>query len=151
MLRDTISPIGQRFKQNADGTLLYLDFSRAKYLSSSREHLFFGSNNRNISVNRWLRTITNIPTNVSSYKLSRDGTIISTTVQTQNPANCTFHIRKNGDPSDISTTVLNGSSGIVNDNLNIDVDGDDWIQVYMSIQPGNVDYPVVTIEFAWRE
>ena len=151
MLRDILPPITENFRQLSDGILLYYDDSRNKFLSTARETISFGLNRRNVSTDMWLTTIASIPSNNSSYKLPRNGTIVSSTIQTQTPANCTFHFRKNGIATDIYTLQLIGSSSLVDNNVNIDVDTNDWIQVFMSVQSGNVDYPVLTIEFAWRE
>jgi len=149
MLRDTVQT-SQRTKQDSNGIFLFYDSSRSKFLSVTRPIICFGSNHSNISNDRWLSLISNIPSNTSSYKIVRNGTITSISVQSKNNSNCTFRIRKNNIPLDLTTLELNNQNSKVIDNLNIDVNINDYIQCYMSVISGNIDYPVLVLELAWR-
>jgi len=155
MLRDIIRPstgssTGIDLTQNSEGIILFEDTSRGKTLSITRENFAFGIKHKNISEERWLQTTSNIPTNILGYKIPRNGTITATTVQTQNMANCVFEIKKNGAISAIHTMSLSGVSEQINDNLNIDVNLGDYIQTKLLVNSGNVDYPLLYLEIAWR-
>lgn len=150
MLLDT-TYVPNQFKQLSDGILLFYDNNRSKYLSTSRENITFGIDGKNINIDRWLRAVDGIPTNNTGFKIPRNGTIVAGTIQCKNSANCIFHIRKNNNVSDIATLTLNGNSGIIDNNLNIDVNVNDWIQLYMTVQSDKVDYPLFSLELAWRE
>lgn len=153
MLRDTIS-IGQlnvNIKQDSNGILLFYDNSRSKYLSSSRESFSFGLPNRNISSNRWLMITSGIYSNLSGYRTYRNATITSLSVQTENLSYCTFYIRRNGTGSNIYPITLNNETGKSLDNLDENLNINDYLQCYLVINSGNVDYPNLLVELAWRE
>ena len=151
MLRDTISVNQLNIKQDINGIFLFYDNSRNKYLSTSRESFSFGMNNRNISNDRWLTVISGIYSNLSGYRTYRNSTITSMSVQTQNSSDCIFHIRKNGVTSNFSPISLNNEKGKSLDNLDINLDVNDYLQCFLEVNSGNVDYPVLLIELAWRE
>jgi hypothetical protein len=149
MLRDITRP-NIPLIQNSDGILLFNDTTRNKMISVTRENLSFGIKNKNISGDRWLQTTANIPSNILGYKIPRNGTITSITIQTQNMANCAFEIKKNNAISAIHTMSLSNESEQINDNLNIDVNLGDYIQTKLLVNSGNVDYPLLYLEIAWR-
>lgn len=153
MLRDTIvNPTQvQQFAQNAEGILLFYDNSRSKYLSTSRESFPFGVNHKNISSSQWMMAVTRIPTNITGYKIPRNATITSMSVQTQNSvANCAFFVRRNGVLTNLTSITLIAQLSNVIDNLNINVNQNDWLQIFLQVNSGNVDYPLLLLEVAWR-
>ena len=92
-----------------------------------------------------------IPSLVTGYRLVRNAAITSITIQTQNPiADCIFHIVKNNNASNVTSVQILSSSYKVVDNLNIDLDANDWLQAYVTPAAGNIDLPVMIIEFCWR-
>jgi len=149
MLRDIVRP-NINLVQNTDGVVLFFDTTRNKMVSITRENLTFGIKHNNISGERWLQTTSNIPTNILGYKIPRDGTITAITVQTQNMANCAFETKKNNAISAIHTMSLSNELEQINDNLNIDVNLGDYIQTKLLVNSGNVDYPLLYLEIAWR-
>jgi len=150
MLRDTITPSQLNIKQDINGVFLFYDTTRNKYLSSSRESFSFGLNNRNISNNRWLMVTSGIYSNLSGYRTYRNATITSLSVQTKNQSFCIFYIRKNGSESNIYNISLNNEYGKSLDNLDENLNINDYLQCYLQITSGNVDYPILLVEFAWR-
>ena len=156
MLRDIIRPgtgssSGIVFTQNSDGIILFEDTSRSKTLSITRENLAFGINHKNITGKRWLRLTSKINSNVHGYKVLRNSTITAISIQTQNTViNSRFNIRINGSPINLHTINLVATSNIIEDNLNYDINKGDYIQVFLSVLTGNVDYPIVLIEYASR-
>ena len=138
-------------KQDSNGIFLFYDNSRNKYISSSRESFSFGMDNRNISNNRWLTVTSGIYSNLSGYRTYRNSIITSMSIQTQNSSDCIFHIRKNGVSTNISPITLNNEIGKSLDNLDINLNINDYLQCYLEINSGNVDYPILLIELAWRE
>jgi len=156
MLRDIIrpntsSPTGINLTQNSDGIILFEDSTRSKTLSVTRENLSFGINHKNITGKRWLRLTSKINSNVHGYKVLRNSTITAISIQTQNTViNSRFNIRINNSTSNLHTVNLIGGSNIIEDNLNYDINKGDYIQLFLSVLTGNVDYPIVLIEYACR-
>lgn len=155
MLRDIIRPssgstTGIALTQNSDGIILFEDTTRSKSLSITRENLSYGINHKNIIGERWLQTTSNIPTNILGYKIPRNGTITAITAQTQNITDCYFEVKKNNAISTIYTMNLINVSEKIDDNLNIDVNLGDFIQTKLSVNSGDVDYPLIYLEIAWR-
>ena len=98
-----------------------------------------------------MKATTSIPTNIIGYKIPRDGTITSLTVQTQNSVtNCSFDVKKNDSATTLTSITLITQVSNVVDNLNIDVDQNDWLQIFLQVNSGNVDYPLLNLELAWR-
>jgi len=140
----------KRFWQGPRGIVYYYDSIRNKWLSASREVILFNINHKNLSNDRWM-AIGEMPSNISGYKLPRNGTITAITVQTNSPsANGVFKIRKNNMSTDLCSASLFNEPGKVVDNLNINIDEGDWLQSLMSVNSGNVNYPVVSLEISWR-
>ena len=148
MLRDTIT---SNIRQGNNGIFLSYDSSRSKYLSFSRESFSFGIDNMNISDSRWLMVINGIYSNLSGYRIYRNATITSLSVQTENLSFCTFCIRKNRSETNIQTITLTNEIGKTVDNLNDNLNINDYLQCYLEVNSGNVDYPVLLVELAWRE
>lgn len=153
MLRDTIvNPSqAQQFTQDSNGILLFYDNSRSKYLSTSRQILSFGINHRNIAASQWMMATSRVRTNIIGYKIPRNATITALTTQTQNSvANCSFDIRKNNSITNIVSVTLIGQTSNVTDNLNVDININDWLQVFLQVNSDNVDNPLLNLEIAWR-
>jgi hypothetical protein len=149
MLRDITRP-GIPLTQNSEGILLFNDTSRNKMISVSRENVSFGIKHKNITGNRWLQTTANIPSNILGYKIPRNGTITSVTIQTQNISNCDFEIKKNNVITSIHTLSLVNEVEKINDNINIDINIGDFLQCQLLVNSGDVDYPLIFLEIAWR-
>lgn len=143
----------ERFWQGPNGTIYYYDSSRDKWLSAPREVVLFNINHRNLSTDRWM-AIDKIPSNISGYKVPRKGTITAITVQTKSPsANSIFKIRRrnnNNMSTDLYSIYLFNESGKIIDSLNEDVEEGDWLQSLMTVNYGNVNYPVLSLEISWR-
>lgn len=149
MLRDNIRTINLSF--NSQGIVQYYDVGRDKLLSVDRENFAFGIDHRNIVGKRWLKIVGSVKSNMSGYKIPRNATITAITVQTKNNVTeARFNIRVNGSPSDTYTSILSNNNETINNNLNIDINQGDYLQVFMSVLVGNVDFPVVNVEMAWR-
>lgn len=153
MLRDVITPSTNQhqLKQDSHGVLLFFDNSRSKFLSTTRQTYKFGIDHRSISNNRWLHAVNKIGTNVTGYRIPRNATITAITIQSQNiTGTSTFNIRRNDNLTNISSTALS-TAGITSDDLNVDIDKDDWLQLFMTVSSGNISYPLFVLELAWRE
>ena len=138
-------------EQNDDGIILFYDTTRNKTLSITRKNLSFGINHKNITGKRWLRLTSKINSNVHGYKVLRNSTITAISIQTQNNViNSRFNLRINGSASNLHTINLSGVSNIIEDNLNYDINKGDYIQIFLSVLSGNIDYPIVLIEYADR-
>jgi hypothetical protein len=149
MLRDTIVNT-QQFSQNSDGILLFFDQSRTKWISTSRQIIEFGINHKNISTDRWLMTAGGVYTTSTGYKVPRNGTIMSTSIQSTANATCSFLVKRNNNVTTLHTLSLTAQTGKSDDNLDINVNENDWLQVLLSINTGVISYPVLLIEIGWR-
>lgn len=153
MLTDNARPIsGSTLNTNEVGINVFVDPTRDnKTLSVARDNIMFGINHNNITGKRWLRIAGGVVSNTSGYKLPRNATITAMTVQTENIVDeGRFNIRTNNQMVNLHTAILTASKDIIEDELNIDVDKGDYIQMFLSVLVGQVDYPVVNIEIAWR-
>jgi len=150
MLIDTITQ-NQILKQDVNGLLQFYDASRSRWLSVSRQTIGFGLDHKNISDNRWFNMIGTVGSNTSGYRVPRDCIITCITVQTQNNSNCDIIVRKNDDTSEITSITLSAESGKTSDDLDVELDANDYIQLFLQITSGNIDYPEVIIELAWRD
>jgi hypothetical protein len=82
--------------------------------------------------------------------MPRDSVITGLSAKTENLSDCVFRIRKNGVLTDITSLTFSGqTTGSIN-SLNINLDAGDYIQCFLEVTSGNVDYPIVNIEVAAR-
>jgi len=132
-----------------DGTGLakFQDGLRAdKWVSVDRQTLTFSRNRRKIQ-SRYLE-FANIPSSIHSLSLMRNSTITAISVMSENPRDAWFRIRKNGSPTNIHSIQLSGVNSRIRDNITIDLTKGDYLQVYLEVISGDVDFPVMVIEYA---
>lgn len=133
-----------------NGNLYYYDTSRSKYLSVNRETFIFGIDHKSISGDRYMSADGKVKTMVTGVPVPRKGTIISLAAKSRDNTISRFRIRKNGNVSDITSLSVSGASGDVTDNLDIDIDKNDWLQAFLTVDSGEIHYPILTVEIAWR-
>ena len=132
--------------------LMYYDSTRSKWLSTARDSVKFGLANQNIRTDRWMAIVGGSYSNVTGYKIPRDATITAITAQTQNATTCEFRIRVNGLAPDVHVLSLSAQQSKSTDNLDIDLDANDWIQCELTTLTANpVDYPEILLEICWRK
>jgi len=149
MLRDNIRSIN--LSVNNEGIIQYYDINRGKILSVAREFFSFGIDHRNVIGKRWMKIVGSVKSSTSGYKMPRDATITSLTAQSQNNViEARFNIRVNGNISDIYTASMSSTNEIIVNNLNIDINQSDYVQLFLSVLVGNIDFPTANIEIAWR-
>jgi len=117
-----------------------------KWLSVDRQSLTFSRNRSNL-LSQYLQ-FDSIPSSIHSQRILRNSTITAVSVQTQSSCNAWFRIRKNGSSTDIHSIQLSGVSNRIRDNITVDLNKGDYLQVFMEVSSGNVDYPIVLIEYA---
>ena len=148
MLIDTIITVP--IKQDANGLLFQYDAGRSKWVSAARNIATFSRNHRNLSNDQWLR-YADIASVQQGYMVRRNAVITSVACRCTIAADCSFVIRRNDNPADLTSIGLSSEVSKVVDGLDIEVNAGDWLQVLLQVSSGNVDYPIVTIETAWRE
>jgi len=148
MLRDTIVN-SQQLAQKTDGVLAFYDISRSKWQSVSRHVVTFGISQPNFSASRWMSCIDGIKSNQSGYRVPRNATITSLTIQTSKSSTATFRLRRNGVGTDLYSASLITEEGKTFNPLDVDLFGDDWVQIFIT-DVGTSGNPVVTLELAWR-
>ena len=149
MLRDNIRTIN--LSLNDEGIVQYYDINRDKVLSVARETFSFGIDHRNVIGKRWMKIVGSVKSSTSGYKIPRDATITSLTAQSKNNViEARFNIRVNGSSSDVYTASMSATNELIIGDLNIDINQGDYIQLFLSVLTGNIDFPVTNIEIAWR-
>jgi hypothetical protein len=125
-----------------------LDPTRVKNLSISRNMVSFQRGRKNLD-SQYLR-FGELASKVHGHRLLRHATLTGITIQTENNADAWFRIRKNGLPTNLLNVQLNGVQSRELDNITVDLYKGDYIQLYMDVTSGNVDSPIVQLEYAWR-
>lgn len=149
MLRDTIVGRDSNLKQE-DGVLYYWDVSRGKWVGVFRETLSFTHNRGNIPVDLWLRIRDKMPSNIIGYSVVRDSVITTVSARGENPLNATFRYRRNGVSTNLVNLTLTNEQAKSQNSLNINLDAGDYIQCFMEVDSGTVDYPIADVEIAAR-
>ena len=150
MLTDTIQ-IGPRVQLH-DGIIMFYDSTRDKWLSNARQNLTFGIDNKNISHDRWMKMTGGVYSNSTGYRLPREATITSISAESKLIINdSVFEIRKNRNASSIVTLDVIGATGDEKTLLDIDLNAGDFLQAFLNIRSGTVDYPELFVEFCWRK
>ena len=128
-----------------DGLLSVYDNGRSKWLSVDRAS--FGAGRRGAATNIYLRTAgDDVPSNVSSYAMPRNGTIVAMSASTESASSWTFEIHING--SSVATLSCTGTSTVATDK-NVDFNAGDVLEFYCNGTA--VPWPVANVEVAWRE
>jgi hypothetical protein len=131
------------------GRLWVYDEVRDKWLSSDRLFATAGRDGR--AKNLYLRLLDGQPSNLTGYRMLYGATIVAVAAQTRNNETWTLQIRKNGDPTNLYSLAISGSSGAHNKTLNIDIDEGDLVQLFAETTTFlGIKDPFVMIEIAWR-
>lgn len=125
------------------------DNSRSRWLSTVRNFLDFSISHTGLDADMYMR-FGDVVTSINGYLVKRNATITCITARCGNVANVTFSVRKNGGSPAVSMSLV-GEVYKISDNVNVDLDAGDWLQVLMQVDSGVVDYPIVSLEIAWRE
>ena len=122
------------------------DIRSNKWVSVDRQSMVFSRQRSNLDT-QYLQFAA-IPTSIHSQRILRNSTITAISIQTNNPCNAWFRIRKNGVAIDIHSIQLSAVDSRIRDNITVDLVKGDYLQVYMEVTSGRVDYPVMLIEYA---
>ena len=133
-------------RQTSNGIWFGYDTGRSKWLSAFREKIYFSVNHKNVGNSRWM-TFETIPSNLGGYSALRDATITSLKLYNSTTTIASVKIYKNF--TEIYTVSLSTESSKTIDDINIDINENEGIQV--EIVSGSLDYPIVSVELAWRE
>ena len=123
--------------------------------SNLGDRFVFSSDNKNLTINKWIDINGNLPSNLQGYYIWQSGKIKSVFVKTNNNVNANFYVYKNY----ASTSAKKPGIGIIpivtanliNENykyipLDLDIFAGDFFKLYVEITSGKVDYPTFTIE-----
>jgi len=133
---------------SSTGITNFIDKSRGnKHLSTSRDSIDFSRNRQNLN-SQYLRY--NGMVGSVGRGFIRNATITGISVNCENNVDAWFRIRKNNIGTDIHSIQLSSVKSRQRDAITIDINKGDYLQVYMDVVSGNVNYPVVYIEYAWR-
>lgn len=149
MLRDTIPNRGGSSSYlYEDDILYYLDSSRNKWLSIFKQTLFFGLDDYDMSLSRYMKMVGGVYSNLSGYKLLRHIDITGISIDCKEDTTCSFIIRKDNEEDSLYTLSLTNESSKTVGNLDIEVEVGSIIQLYMSTT-NPVSFPEVIIEYSW--
>ena len=143
-------PTGTNFGEfhvGGDGLLYAYDATRSKWLSVDRNTMGWGRNSGN-TTNEYLRQFNGAQSNLNGWRMIRNGTITSISVQGNANQSYWIRIRKNDGNAPIVSFRVNGEGGHDN-TVDVDFDEGDYLQCYL--QGNSIDYPQVFIEVAWRQ
>jgi hypothetical protein len=149
MFQDNYQGFPVSFRGNTTGVLMVYDNSRSRWLSTVRNFLDFSISHTGLDADMYMR-FGDVVTSINGYLVKRNATITCITARCGNVANVTFSVRKNGGSPAVSMSLV-GEVYKISDNVNVDLDAGDWLQVLMQVDSGVVDYPIVSLEIAWRE
>ena len=138
------------FTQTTDGLLVFYDASRSMNISITRQNISFGINHKSISSDRFLYATGSTQTYSTGYRIYRNGVVTAMSIQSSNNASATISLRKNNLTTSLYDLQLNSESGKSVDNLNVLLSENDWLQVYIHNITLAINYPIVTLEMAWR-
>lgn len=123
--------------------------------SNLGDRFVFSSDNKNLTINKWIDINGNLPSNLQGYYIWQSGKIKSVFVKTNNNVNANFYVYKNY----ASTSAKKPGIGVIpivtanliNENykyipLDLDIFAGDFFKLYVEITSGKVDYPTFTIE-----
>lgn len=131
------------------GILWVYDSVRGKWLSSQRNS--FGAGEKGRIRNKYLMVFDGQVTNLTGWRVVRDATITAIAAQTKDAESWSLRVRKNGDPTDIATLVMNSVDGNHTNVTNVDISEGDQIQFYAETAGFfGIKDALVWVEVAWR-
>ena len=130
------------------GELFFYDGTRSKYLSLTRQNFVFNRNGVN-QKSQYLK-IGETVSSSTGIKMPRSGTILKISANSRNNSNVNYQIRKNGVETPLGNLSIINAKGGFSNYVNLDFKSNDDLQIYMDVQSGNVDYPIVWLEIAWK-
>lgn len=136
---------GPRLISN-NGILYGYDITRAKILSITRSCFRYSARGRAVK-NQFLRVEDGTPTMTVGDIIIRNATITGLSVSTESAQSWSVEIYKNGDSTPILSLNLSSEKTKKAD-YNVDVSDGDILHVKASGE--NIQFPIVTIEIAWR-
>lgn len=136
--------------QISGGHLYLKDTTRGnKWISADRLIVYSARDGR--ARNTYLPYIDGQSFLSTGIRLPRNATIIGIVAQTRDLETWTLHVRRNGDPTNIASLVLNNTAGSQTTVLNVDVSSGDRIQLYAETTGLlGIRDPNVWVEIAWR-
>lgn len=131
-----------------DENLLWVyDSSRSKWLSVDRMTAISGRKGR--AKNVYLRLIEGQASNLTGYRMVRDGTITAISAQTRGNETWTLKVQVNG--SDVASLAMSNEMGNHDTSINVDVNEGDLVQFYAETTTFlGIKDPFVWAEIAWR-
>ncbi len=127
----------------------YVDITRTKRISTSRYFHNYSRNRRSLE-SQYLRYLDGMASSSVGPRFMKDAVITGISIQCANNVDADFIIRKNKSLIDLISISVSASDGTEQDNLNLDVSKGDMLQLYMSVNSGTVNRPIINIEYAWR-
>jgi len=126
-----------------DGELYIYNISKNKWLTPTKTLLFGRSGS---SDGHLLNTAGGVGTFNSGYKMARDGTIVSATIEASNNPGKEVYILINGN---IAYTI--SSTPAIDTTINLNFDVGDFIGMYVDSAGPAITNVVATLEIAWRK
>lgn len=131
---------------SSNGILYGYDLVRIKFLSVNRRSYRYSARGRFVK-DQYLRVEDGTPTMSVGDIITRNATIVEVSAVTEQALTWNVEVYKNTDTIPILTMSMNTESTKKED-YNVDVSEGDILHVKASGE--NIQFPIVTIELAWR-
>jgi len=133
----------------SDGVLYMYDPDRAKWLSVEKFKITFGIDRNNNNA-KFLPLYGTLPALKSGERLPRNATLVAIIVDSDSTHTANYEVRKKASSSNTETTLaITSAAGGQNIAEDTDFSASDVPIVYMD--GSDIDYPVVTLIFAYRK
>jgi len=131
-----------------NGIIYFYDRSRSKWLSITREFIFFNINHNNLQTSQWM-IHNGIRSNIQGYFISKNSTIISASFLSNNDSNSKIKLYNN-DLNILNISISNQNKKIIED-LNLDIDKNQTIKTLLEIKNDIINFPTLKLELCWRK
>lgn len=132
-----------------DGELYAYDSARSKWLSVNRSNVTFGLR---YADSRYLMHSDSFAARFNGFLLNKDSCIISVYARADGGnINKTFHLRRNSSLTDLASYSLAGGGIYLNNSLNINLNGGEYLQVFADGNGAAARNFTVQLEIAHRK
>ena len=148
LLCKALHPTLSNLVEFVDGVPMLPDPNRGKTLSIARALVQAGTHGNNKS-NQYLKMGGDIPgAGLQGMLLPRKATITGIWAKSRSTSSWTVEAHRNGVSLSLASALIVSGKGSAT-NVDIDLDSDDWLQIYAS--GSGIDHPIAAVEIAWRK
>lgn len=131
-----------------NGVLYFYDKNRSKWLSITREFIFFNINHNNLQTSQWMLQ-NGIRSNIQGYFISKNSTIVSVSFLSNNRSDSKIKIYSDN-LNILNIPIINENKKII-ENLNININKNQTIKTLLEIKNDIINFPSIKLELCWRK